>query len=127
MSLLECTRGVFQGLSAMSPYNWLGLSSGALNLGGVGLLIAGSRLTLWTAILCWIGATMISAMAAVRLGARQAGGLQRVDRRVLAGSLRFGGQAWLSQLTGILNFRVALLLTEWLLGTVAVGLFASPP
>ena len=33
MSLLECTRGIFQGLSAMSPYNWLGLSSGAV-LGG---------------------------------------------------------------------------------------------
>jgi O-antigen/teichoic acid export membrane protein len=124
MSLLECTRGIFQGLSAMSPYNWLGLSSGALNLGGVGLLLATSRLTLWSAIACWIFATLISAVAAVRLGGRQAGGLQRVDRQVLGASLRFGGQAWLSQLTGIVNFRIALLLTQWLLGTVAVGLFA---
>jgi O-antigen/teichoic acid export membrane protein len=124
MSLLECTRGIFQGLSAMSPYNWLGLSSGALNLGAVGALVATSRLTLRSAIACWIGATIVSAAAAVRLGAGHAGGLQPVDRRVLAGSLKFGGQAWLSQLTGIVNFRIALLLTEWLLGTVAVGLYA---
>ena len=124
MSLLECTRGIFQGLSAMSPYNWLGLSSGALNLGGVGLLIATSRLTLRSAIACWVAATFITGVAAVRLGSRHADGLQRVDARLLASSLKFGGQAWLSQLTGIVNFRVALLLTEWLLGTVAVGLYA---
>jgi len=124
MSLLECTRGVFQGTSAMSPYNWLGLSSGVLNLGAVVALIAASRLTLRTAIGCWIGATIASAIMAVWLGSRHAGGLRRVDRAVLVGSLKFGGQAWLSQLTGIVNFRIALLLTEWLLGTAAVGLYA---
>lgn len=124
MAILESIRGIFQGISAMTPYNWLGLSTGALNLAAVGALAAASRLTLGAAVACWVGSTILSAVAAVRLGAGHAGGLARVDRRVLAGSLKFGGQAWLSQLTGILNFRIALLLTESLLGIVAVGLLA---
>src|SRR5262249_53745000 len=81
LSRLECTRGIFQGLSAMSPYNWLGLSSGALNLGGVGLLLAASRLTLWSAIACWIAATFLTALAAIWLGLRHAVGLRGVDAR----------------------------------------------
>ena len=123
-ALLECTRGIFQGMSAMTPYNWLGLSGGALNLAGVGALAAASRMTLATAIACWIGSTLVSAIAAVTLGATHGARLAPVDRRLLFGSLKFGGQAWLSQLSGIVNFRIALLLTEWLLGTVAVGLYA---
>lgn len=123
-ALLESTRGIFQGMSAMRPYNWLGLLSGLINLGAVSVLVVTSRLNLETAVGCWVGATMVSAVIAVWLGSRHAGGLRRVDRDVLFGSLRFGGQAWLSQLTGLVNFRVALLLTEWLLGTAAVGLYA---
>ena len=122
-ALLESTRGIFQGMSAMRPYNWLGLLSGLINVGAVSTLVATSRLNLETAVGCWVGATVLSAVIAIWLGSRQAGGLQPVDRQVLFGSLRFGGQAWLSQLTGLINFRIALLLTEWLLGTAAVGLY----
>jgi O-antigen/teichoic acid export membrane protein len=123
-SLLECTRGVFQGTSAMTPYNWVGVSSGALNLAVIAMLVATSRMTVRTAVAAWIVATVASAAGAVIVAARHSGGLARVDRRVLGGSLNFGGQAWLSQLTGLLNFRIGLLLTEWRLGTVAVGLYA---
>jgi O-antigen/teichoic acid export membrane protein len=123
-ALLESTRGIFQGMSAMTPYNWLGLFSGVINVGAVAVLVATSHLTLHTAVACWAGATLVSAVAAVWLGSRHAGGLQGVDRAVLFGSLKFGGQAWLTQLTGLLNFRIALLLTQWLLGTAAVGLYA---
>ena len=123
-ALLECTRGIFQGMSAMTPYNWLGLSGGALNLAGVGALAATSSMTLRSAIACWIGSTLVAAAAAVRLGTTHGAPLAPIDRRLLLGSLKFGGQAWLSQLSGIVNFRIALLLTETLLGTVAVGLYA---
>jgi len=124
MSLLECIRGILQGMGAIAPYNWLGLASGALNLLAVGILVATSRLTLGTAIASWIVSTLLSAAASVRFGAAHMGGLAAVDRRVLIGSLKFGAQAWLSQLSWILNFRIALLLTGWLFGTAAVGLYA---
>jgi O-antigen/teichoic acid export membrane protein len=124
MAVLECTRGVFQGTSAIAAYNWLGLTGGALNLAGVALLAASSRLTLGSAVACWIGSTIVSAAVAVSLAARQGDGLSRVDARVLRAGLKFGGQAWLSQLTGILNFRIALLLTQSLLGLAAVGLYS---
>jgi O-antigen/teichoic acid export membrane protein len=124
MALLECTRGVLQGTSAIAAYNWLGLLGGGLNVAAIAILTAASRLTLRAAVACWIGSTAVSALAAVTLGASTGGGLARMDRRVLFGSLKFGGQAWLSQLTGIVNFRIALLLTQFLLGTVAVGLYA---
>jgi O-antigen/teichoic acid export membrane protein len=124
VSLLECTRGVLQGSSAIAFYNWLGLAGGALNLAGVALLTFTSRLTLGAAVACWVVSTAVSAVLAVALAARKSGGLGRAHAGVLRESIRFGGQAWLSQLTGILNFRIALLLTEALLGTAAVGLYA---
>jgi len=43
---------------------------------------------------------------------------------VLVGSLRFGGQAWLSQLAGVVNIRIAVVLIEVLLGTTAVGIYS---
>jgi len=124
MSLLECIRGILQGRRAIAAYNWLGLTAGTLNLAGVGALTLGMRLTLRTAVVCWIVSTMISALASVFVGQWISGGLGRIDRRALAGSLRFGGQAWISQLTGIVNLRSSLLLTEHLLGTAAVGIYA---
>jgi O-antigen/teichoic acid export membrane protein len=41
-----------------------------------------------------------------------------------ASTERSCAQAWASQLTGILNFRIALLLTESFLGLAAVGLYS---
>jgi O-antigen/teichoic acid export membrane protein/SAM-dependent methyltransferase len=124
VSLLECTRGVLLGTNVLRLYNWLGLSGGTVNLVGLAVLAATSRLTLVGAVICWIVATVVTAVLAVTLGAAKGGGLARVHAGVLRESLRFGGQAWLSQLTGILNFRIALLLTEALLGTAAVGIYA---
>jgi O-antigen/teichoic acid export membrane protein len=124
MSMLECTRGILQGTSAIAAYNWLGLVGGVLNLAGVAALAAVSRLTLRAAVACWILSTLTSAVLAVVLGVRRTEGPFRVDVALLRESFRFGGQAWLSQLTGIVNFRVALLLTEALLGTAAVGIYA---
>ena len=123
MSLLECTRGVLQGTSAIAAYNWLGLTGGAINLAAVFWLVRTSRLTLRSAVACWIGSTIVSAALALLLAARREG-LWPVDRSVLRASLKFGGQAWVSQLTGILNFRIALLLTESFLGLAAVGLYS---
>jgi O-antigen/teichoic acid export membrane protein len=124
VALLECTRGILQGTSAIAAYNWLGLIQGALNVAAIAALTVTSRLTLRAAVACWIASTAVSVVAAVRMGAAHAGGLGRIDTRMLRDSLKFGGQAWLSQLTGIINFRIALLLTQLLLGTVAVGLYA---
>jgi O-antigen/teichoic acid export membrane protein len=124
VALLECTRGILQGTNAIASYNWLGLTQGALNVAAIWVLTATSRLTLRAAVVCWIASTAVSVIAAVKLGATKAGGLAPVDRRVLFDSLKFGGQAWLSQLTGIVNFRIGLLLTQLLLGTVSVGIYA---
>ena len=123
MALLECTRGVLQGTSAIAAYNWLGLTASGLNLISVFVLVQGSRLSLRSAVACWIGSTMVSAFVAIGLATRREG-LARLDAVVLRNSLRFGGQAWVSQLTGILNFRIALLLTERLLGLAAVGFYS---
>jgi O-antigen/teichoic acid export membrane protein len=124
MAQLECTRGILQGTSAIAAYNWLGLTAGGLNLAGVGVLAALSRLTLRAAVACWIASTVVSAVVAVGLGVTRGGGLARVHAGVMRDSFKFGGQAWLSQLTGILNFRIALILTQVLLGTAAVGLYS---
>lgn len=123
-ALLECTRGILQGTSAIAAYNWLGLTGGALNLAAVAFLAGTARLTLRSAVASWIGSTIVSVVVAVWLAARKGDGLSRVDAGVLRASLKFGGQASLSQLTGILNFRIALLLTQSLLGLAAVGLYS---
>ena len=124
MAMLECSRGIFQGAGAIGAYNWLGLTGGALNLAGVAAFAAASRLTLTAAVGCWIGSTAVSVVVAVALGIRRTGGFAPVDGALMGESFRFGGQAWLSQLSGILNFRIALLLTEEILGTAAVGLYS---
>ena len=75
-ALLECTRGIFQGMSAMTPYNWLGLTGGALNLAGVGALASTSRLTLRAACLL-DRVDAVSAIAAVGRARRMAHGWRR--------------------------------------------------
>jgi len=64
-ALLESTRGIFQGMSAMRPYNWLGLLSGLINVGAVSTLVATSRLNLETAVGCWVGGCLQAAGATV--------------------------------------------------------------
>jgi O-antigen/teichoic acid export membrane protein len=123
-ALLECTRGVLQGMGAIGAYNWLGLAAGAINFALIATLVAAGRLTLTGAVLCWIASTALSTMVAVLLAVPRTGRSLRGDRRIFAGSLKFGGQAWLSQLTGIVNFRIALLLSQVFLGTAAAGLYA---
>ncbi|HMC75870.1 MAG TPA: hypothetical protein VKH34_02015 [Vicinamibacterales bacterium] len=123
-ALLECTRGILQGVGAIGAYNWLGLTAGALNFAVIEILLLTGRLTLTGAVLCWIGSTAVSVGIALALAMSRTGGMARGDRGVLAGSLKFGGQAWLSQLTGIVNFRIGLLLTQVFLGTAAAGFYA---
>src|SRR5262245_50277220 len=121
---LECSRGILQGIGAIASFNWLWLLSGALNVAIVAALAAMSRLSLKGAVVSWLMSNAVAALAAVGFVSSLTGGMGRVDSRTLFRSFRFGAQAWLSQLTGILNFRIALLLTQGLLGTAAVGLYS---
>ena len=123
-AMLECSRGILQGIGAIASYNWLWLSSGVLNVAIVAALAAMSRLSLKGAVVSWLLSNALAALAALGLVSSLTGGMGRIDVRTLFGSFRFGAQAWLSQLTGILNFRIALLLTQALLGTAAVGLYS---
>jgi O-antigen/teichoic acid export membrane protein len=123
-AMLECSRGILQGTGAIAAYNWLWLSAGVLNVALVAALAAMSRLSLTGAVASWVLSNALAAVAALGFVGTVAGGIAPVDRRILVSSFRFGAQAWLSQLTGILNFRIALLLTQGLLGTAAVGLYS---
>src|SRR5436309_1170416 len=81
----------------------------------IAVLAVMSQLTLRGAVVCWVLANALSSGLAIGFVARVGGRLARVDWRLLAGSFKFGAQAWLSQLTGIVNFRIALVLTQLLL------------
>ena len=122
-ALLECTRGVLQGSNSIAAYNWVAFIAGALNLSCIAVLSATVGLTLPGAVLSWVLSVGVSLMLGVWLGLRGEK-LGRPDFAVLAGSLRFGGQAWLSQLAGVVNIRIAVVLIEVLLGTAAVGIYA---
>jgi O-antigen/teichoic acid export membrane protein len=123
MSMMECLRGVLQGAGAMRAYNVVGFIGGALNLSGVVVLTFTGRLGLGAASICWVVSVAASLLIGL-YGFTRGKGLARPDVQLLGRSLKFGGQAWLSQMTGVLNIRLALVLIEWLLGTAAVGIYS---
>jgi len=123
MSMMECLRGVLQGSGSMRAYNVVGFIGGALNLTAVAVLSMTGRLGLGAAAVCWVGSVVASLLVGI-YGFSRGKGLARPDVRLLGRSLKFGGQAWLSQMTGVLNIRLALVLIEWLLGTAAVGIYS---
>jgi O-antigen/teichoic acid export membrane protein len=123
IALLDCSRGILQGSNSIRAYNWVAFSGGALNFVCIALLTKASGLSLAGVALSWVSSVAISLGLAVKLVLHRIR-LPRPDLELMKNSLKFGGQAWMSQMTGIVNFRIALVLIEIFLGTAAVGLYS---
>lgn len=116
--------GLWLGSGRMMALARLTLGTPVLTLAGLALAWAlGWPQALFTVLLAWVAAR-IGVAIAVLGAARRGGWLGRPDGTALAAEWRFVGVIGLTNLVGLLNYKVDVFLVERFLGLSATGVYS---
>lgn len=116
--------GLWLGSGRMMALARLTLGAPVLTLAGLALAWAlGWPQALFTVLAAWVAARLAVALS-VLLAARRGGWLGRPDGAALAAEWRFVGVIGLTNLVGLLNYKVDVFLVERFLGLSATGVYS---
>jgi len=116
--------GLWLGSGRMMALARLTLGAPVLTLAGLaGAWALGWPQALFTVLAAWVAARLGVAIA-VLVAARRGGWLGRPDRAALAAEWRFVGVIGLTNLVGLLNYKVDVFLVERFLGLSATGVYS---
>lgn len=116
--------GLWLGRGRMAALAWLTLGAPLLTLAGCLLAWAlRGTLDLQAVLLAWVGARATVAVA-VALAALRGGWMGRPDGAALAAETRFVLVIGLTNLIGLLNYKVDVFLVEHFLGLAATGIYS---
>lgn len=115
--------GLWLGRGTMLPMAAISLAPPLLTLAGLAVLAWATRPSLEQVLLAWIAAKVIVGLAVVGVLWRR-GGLAKPDFGALRGEARFIAVIGLTNLIGLLNYRVGLFVVERLLGLSATGVYS---
>ena len=116
--------GLWLGRGQMGALALLTLGAPLLTLAGIALALAGGiGLALLTVLWAWVAARWLVALAAIAAAAR-GGWLERPGWRALRPELRFVVVIALTNLIGLLNYKVDLFLVERFLGLGPTGVYS---
>ncbi len=117
--------GVLLGAGRVQLLSGLGvIASGLLCAGLIGFTIAGA-LTVHTAVASWAVSSGVAAMVSIVAVHSIAPISMRPQPRLLYDALCFGAPAYLTNIVGVLNFRLDVFLVGAFVGARAVGYYAA--